>query len=204
MTQPPGPHGPFPNDPQQPNPYGGQPPQDGSPAGQPQPDPQFGGYQPQGPYQQDPQQGGFPPGGYPQQGSGRPQRSPLPWIRGGAGAFVVLLVVVLVVALSGGGKGSTPEETAEAFADAFNDRDADDIKALMCDAIVQEIDKEVENFDEEVFKSVPEDARIELDEVETKGDDKATARFKTTGADGSATRTIRLTKNADDEWEICS
>src|SRR5690606_11245710 len=101
-------------------------------------------------------------------------------------------------------KGCTPQETAEACAEAFNDRDADDIRSLRCAAMVQENDKDCENFDEEVFKTVTEGARIELDEVETKGDDKATARFKTTGADGSATRTIRLTKNADDEWEICS
>jgi hypothetical protein len=123
---------------------------------------------------------------------------------GGAGAFVTLLVVVLVVALSGGGKGSTPEETAEAFADAFNDRDADDIKALMCDSHLQEVEERERTgtFDRAAFEGVPEEAMIEVERIEMRGEGEAIAHFTATVDEGTPAA-IPLVKNVDDEWEVC-
>src|SRR5690606_10738618 len=148
MTQPPGPQGPYPHYPQ------GQLPSGGFPQ---QPYPQQGGW---------PQQQGWPgqPGGWQQQPGGWPdqqqhpygqpgqfpgddpfadeddkKKSKLPWILGGLGALVVIggVIVLILVLGSGASKGGTAQETAEAFATAFNDRDADGLKALLCEANLQ-------------------------------------------------------------------
>jgi hypothetical protein len=145
--------------PQQPGPYGGQPPgygQQPGPGQQPGGYPQQGGYPPQGGY---PQPGAYPqsgpqpvqqPGGYgappqygqqPQYGQpgpygpqyGPPKKSPLPWILAGGGVLVIAVVVVLILVLSGGSDTSSPQGIADSIVKAINDKDADAAKKLFCD-----------------------------------------------------------------------
>jgi hypothetical protein len=214
MTQPPGPQGPYPHYPQ------GQPPSGGFPQ---QPYPQQGGW---------PQQQGWPgqPGGWQQQPGGWPdqqqhpygqpgqfpgddpfadeddkKKSKLPWILGGLGALVVIggVIVLILVLGSGASKGGTAQETAEAFATAFNDRDADGLKALLCEANLQgETGKALDSG--EAFANAPDNIDIELTKVEQAGDDTATAHYKQVeeGKQHDGTIEVPLVKNGD-VWEVC-
>jgi hypothetical protein len=140
--------------PQQPGPYGGQPPDWGQPGpGQqpggypmqggyppsggfpqpgayPQPGAPQGGYQPYGQYGQQPQYG--QPGYYGQPG-GPPRKSPLPWILGGGGVAVIAIVVVLILVLSGGSDTSSPQGMSEEIARVVNERDVEGGKKLYCE-----------------------------------------------------------------------
>jgi hypothetical protein len=148
--------------PQQPGPYGGQPPGYGyqpgpgqQPGGYPQQGgyPQPGGYQqpggyppagpgPQpspggyGPYGQPGQYGQQPQYGYPNaygpQGGGSGRKSVKPWIFAGGGVLVIAAVVVLILVLTSGPDTSTARGVAEAVVNAANDKDAGKIANLSC------------------------------------------------------------------------
>lgn len=112
---------------------------------------------------------------------------------------VVLAVVLLT---GGGGKGSTPQDTAQSFAEAFNDRDADGIQDLLCQADLDAIGKAKEDLQATAFRGVPEKAQITVDRIDTTSDTEAMAHFKATGATQNAPQGIPLRK-AGDEWEVC-
>jgi hypothetical protein len=148
--------------PQQPGPYGGQPPGYGY---QPGPGQQPGGYPSHGGYPQSggyPQPGGYPPAGpgpqpsqggyspygqpgqygqqpqygypnaYGPQGGGSGRKSVKPWIFAGGGVIVIAAVVVLILVLTGGPDTSNSREVAQAVVDAANAKDANTIAGLSC------------------------------------------------------------------------
>lgn len=207
MTQPPGPQGPYQQYPQDPN---QQPGGFGPPPGAQQP----GGYPQQPGYQQPPPGYQQPQQSY-QQGYGEaPQKkSKLPWILGGVGALIVIGGAVLLIVLLGGddgggggggeGKGNTPEATANAFASAFNDRNADAVEALLCKSDTDMIASRNENLQDTAFKNVPDGATIAVDRVEKQGDAKALAHFKVTGAEQGAAPTGVPLAQTDGAWEVC-
>lgn len=156
MSQPPGPEGPYEQQPgqggygpppgyQQQGPMGypgqqpGQPGQQPGYPGQPeQPGQQPGQYPQQGQYSQQPpgqypQPGQYPPGYDPYSGQQPQKKSPLPWILGGVGALVVIGGVVAVLLMTLGGGGGSPEQVADDFVTAMNDRDVDALLELGCD-----------------------------------------------------------------------
>ncbi|MDP8927759.1 MAG: hypothetical protein M3O70_04060, partial [Actinomycetota bacterium] len=156
MSQPPGPEGPYQQQPGQggygPPPGYPQPGQQGYPGQQPgQPGPmpgqqpgqpaqpgQPGQYPHQGPppgqygQQQGPPPGQYPPGYDPFGDQQQPKKSPLPWLLGGGAAIVVIGAVVVVLLMTLGGGGS-PEQVADDFVTAMNDRDVDALLELGCD-----------------------------------------------------------------------
>lgn len=145
MSQPHGPEGPYQQQPGQGG-YGPPPgyPQQGQPGypGQPGPQPgqpgQPGQYPQQGPPpgqygQQGPPPGQYPPGYDPFGGQQPQKKSPLPWILGGVGALVVIGGVVVVLLMTLGGGGGSPEQVADDFVTAMNDRDVDALLELGCD-----------------------------------------------------------------------
>lgn len=230
MTQPPGPQGPFPQYPHGQPPGGGFPQQPD--AWQAQPPGWSGGWQQPDQWQAQPPgdwQGqqtdawqGQQPGGWQgqQPGFGQPgqpagqdpfsddedgRKSKWPRILGGVGALVVIGGVVLLIVLLGTGpsKGATAQETADAFASAFNDRDVDGVKALLCEANLKgEIGKALDNGD--VFADQPENLTIEVAKVEQAGSDSATAHYRQVddGKPTEGTIPVPLKKNGD-VWEIC-
>lgn len=54
------------------------------------------------------------------------------WLLSGVAVFVLAVVVVLVVVLTNGPDTSTPECTTEAAVDAFGDKDAEALAAVLC------------------------------------------------------------------------
>lgn len=203
MSQPPGPEGPYQ---QQPGQGGYGPPQgypQQGPMGYPgQPGQQPGQYPQQGPppgqYPPPGQPGQYPPGYDPFGGQQPKKKSPLPWILGGVAALVVIAgAAALFVSLLGSNTG-TAEGTAEAFVVAFNDRDRDEITDLVCTETLEQITNNGGDF----FAEIPDGASIELDQLEEE-ETTATARYKrfVDGAPRDPWR-IELVKR-DDKWEIC-
>lgn len=164
--QQPGPYGPEdpygpPRPPGQPAPYGppaGAPPgqqppgwpQDGTGYGQHVPpgaaaghggwgQPPFGAQYPGQPYGTAPSALGQP-GGYPLPPPGFPRRrSRLPWIMAGGGLVAVVMVAILVlVTAGGGGSAGNPRDTAQAYADAINDRKPD--RTIYCDSYLGQLE----------------------------------------------------------------
>lgn len=208
MTQPPGPQGPYPGNqphsggfPQQPYPQQGYPQQPGAWGQQPQaswPAAQYG--QPAAQYP------GYDPFADDLADLGKKKKSKLPWILGGIGVLVVVGGGVAAVVLLGGGvsKGSTPRETADAFASAFNDRDSEGLRSLLCEAnLSSSTGKGLQ--DGSAFDDVPENGSVEVAKVDDEGPDKAKAHFnRLVGGKKQSDDTIEipLTKNGD-VWEVC-
>lgn len=154
----------------QPGPYGQQPgPVPGQgPYGAPQ-QPAGGGHGQPAPGQQPPQPGwghdpyaggrpyGQQPGPYGQPGGyGLPpvppkQKSPLPWILGGIGALLVvgIIAVVALVALRDGDSstsaGGSPQETAQAYANALNNSERPN-RSIYCDSFIEEAERSAEDM----------------------------------------------------------
>ncbi|HEX4701345.1 MAG TPA: hypothetical protein VH352_04385 [Pseudonocardiaceae bacterium] len=143
---PPGGFPPMP--PGQPQPLGYGPPSGGfpqQPGGYPPPG-QPGGFPPPGQPGFPGQPPGFPPGqppvgyGYPG-GPGGPGGPPaknkaLPWLLAGGGVVVVGVVVVLLFVFGvfgGSGATSSPDQLAQAVADALNSQDTAKANAISCD-----------------------------------------------------------------------
>src|SRR5690606_41700005 len=108
------------------------------------------------------------------------------------------------VALGAAGKRATPEATAAGYAASFNARDAADIKSLMCDSHLQEGEERERagTFDRAAFEGVPEEAMLEVERIEMRGEGEAIAHFTATVDEGTPAA-IPLVKNVDDEWEVC-
>ena len=214
MTQPP----------QQPGPYGGQPPgygQQPGPGQQPGGYPQQGGYPPQGGY---PQQGGYPPsgpqpvaqpGGYgppgqygqygqqPQYGQpgpygpqyGAPKKSPLPWILAGGGVLVIGAVVVLILVLTGGSDTSSAQGAAEKAVAAINNRDVNAGREVDCDKSAN-----MGSFD---LNDVPKDLKAELTGSAKEDGDNAKAPMKMT-AEGQTFEGDMVLRKQDGKWCVAT
>jgi hypothetical protein len=214
MTQPP----------QQPGPYGGQPPgygQQPGPGQQPGGYPQQGGYPPPGGY---PQQGGYPqsgpqpvqqPGGYgppgqygqygqqPQYGQpdpygspyGEKKKSPMPWILAGGGVLVIGIVVVLILVLTGGSDTSSAQGAAEKAVAAINSRDVNASKEVDCD--------KSGNMGQLDMKDVPKDLKAELTGSAKEDGDNAKAPMKMT-AEGQTIQGDMVLRKQDGKWCVAS
>lgn len=211
MTQPP----------QQPGPYGGQPPgygQQPGPGQQPGGYPQQGGYPPPGGH---PQTGGYPqtgpqptqqpgpygqygqPGQYGQQppqygqpaGYGPPpggqKKSPLPWILAGGGVVVIAVVVVLILVLTGGSDTTSAQGAAEKAVAAINDRDVNAAKEVDCSK-----GGDMGDFD---IAKIPQDLKMELTGSAAEDGDKAKAPIKMTAL-GRTIEGDMLLKKQDGNW----
>jgi hypothetical protein len=136
----------------------------------------------------------------------RGQRSRLPWILGGVGALVLIGGVILLILLlgdggDGGNKGSTPQETAEAFAKAFNDRDTEGIKNLLCQTDLDAMAKSKKDPQATEYLNLPESAEITIVGATTEGD-IALAHYTATGVKLNAPKFIPLVKSGD-VWGVC-
>lgn len=192
-----GPHGPQQGGP--PPGYGGPPPGYGPPPGQP------GGYPPQGP----------PPGygggyGGPPPGYGPPKKSKTKLILGlvGGGLFfigVVLLLVFVVFGAGAGGPGSTPQATAEAVVEAFNNQDADAVNALACQELRDQQDEAAAGEEgplptEDGDPAAEEEFTVTLGDVRDNGDGTATADV--TSSEGGPPLQIKLVEE-EGSWYYC-
>lgn len=122
---------------------------------------------------------------------------------GGIGALLAVVLVVVLLAVFAG--GSSPRDSAEAFVEAFNDRDVDGVRDELCEA-------ERPGFDEDAaagdpFGGVPDESfRFELRDVRETGDDAAEADIALVGSeDGEELElpvTVQLVEE-DGEWRLC-
>ncbi len=111
------------------------------------------------------------------------------WLLAGIAVVVVAVVVVLVVVLTGGTDTSTPEGAAEVVVEAFADKDADALAALLCEGASNPLDQ--------VAPSPMVDA--ELGAVRPDGADAAVAEVTVTYVDSTSATEMGLARE-NGEW----
>ncbi|WP_280367044.1 hypothetical protein [Nocardia wallacei] len=196
-------------------PYPGMPPggwQPQQPYGAPPPPgpgmPPPYGAPPQQPYGPPPGHGQPPPYGqypYPPQGGGK---SPLPWILGGAGILVLVLVVGGFFLFSGGGglpgTSSSPRDVAQQFVDGASE--GKDNSALICKADKAKIDSAGKTT-VTPSKSPKVEVKTTLKSVDvTDGADKGTFTVESQVKIGTKPTTHALTYDLvkeGGEWKVC-
>jgi hypothetical protein len=111
------------------------------------------------------------------------------WLLSGVAVFALAVVVVLVVVLTSGPDTSTPEGAAEAAVDAFADKDAEALAAMLCSDAANPLDQ--------VAPSPLVDA--ELGTVRLDGTDEAVAEVTVTYTDSTGQIEMGLVR-ANGEW----
>jgi hypothetical protein len=171
--------------------------------GQPQPTgaPGFG----QPPYGPPPAGYGHPGGYGPPPAGGR--KSPLPWLLGGVGALVLLVVaIVLVVSLGGGPGGSgSARDVAQAFVTSVNEQKEPD-RSIFCQSYLEQGGIDADTLPVEPPEDLP-DLRLTatLSEVTENGDSAtAVVAFEI----GTGTQLIEGNYRLDiqkenGDWKIC-
>lgn len=144
--------------------------------------PQVGTRQPRYGQQWQPMQAAQP-GQYWQPGYGYPQRRrhPLAWVLTGIGLFMAI-VVTLVLVLNSGPDTDSPEGVAEAFAEAIDDEDYEDLLGLACADSREYMEETVEGLDEYANQLA---LSAEVDDVTMTSDDNAVAEITLTAARAS-------------------
>jgi hypothetical protein len=146
-------------------------PQVGSQQDDPRTVPQVGSQQPQYEQQWQPMQPAQS-GQYWQPGYGYPRRRhPLAWVLVGIGLFMAV-VVTLVLVLTSGPDTDTPEDVADAVAEAFNDNDLDELVALTCADYRERTKESIEGLTEYGPRFA---ATARVDDVAMAGDGRAVA-----------------------------
>lgn len=111
------------------------------------------------------------------------------WLLSGVAVVVVAAVVVLVVVLTSGPDTSTAEGAAEAAVDAFADKDAEALSAVLCSGASNPLDQ--------VAPSPMVGA--ELGTVRLDGADKAVAEVSVTYVDSTSPTEMGLARE-NGEW----
>ncbi|WP_184921708.1 Rv0361 family membrane protein [Saccharothrix ecbatanensis] len=93
----------------------------------------------------------------------------MPWILGGAGALVVIVVAVVLILNMTGGSNGTAKDAADSYAAAINAKDFDKVRSLTCAEHHDEIDDMKKLYDpatmsaeiEKQLESLPAEMRKE-------------------------------------------
>ena len=132
----------------------------------------------------------------------KPKKSKAPLILGIVGAALVVVIALVVVLLfaCGGGKGaSSPQEAAEAYFAALNDKDLGDIKDIMYPAVFNEAYDEDLYEDDEFVEMVLETTGPIVDAENPKSASFGTVKI--TDKENASTATVKSynsnLKNAD-------